>query len=69
MGKQGEGAVVGIGMVVIGAAMFVVFGYFLDVQTPVVGLRQMGAVIAVLGVVELAASWWSGSRRRRDDLV
>lgn len=35
------------------------FFAFLDVETPVVGLRQAGLVIAVLGVIEIAATGWS----------
>lgn len=69
MGKQSKAAAAGIGMVVVGVAMFVVFGYFLEVQTPVIGLRQVGAVIAVLGVIELVALRWGGARKREDDLT
>lgn len=63
MSKQGKGIAVGVGMVVVGVILFVVFGYFLEVETPVIGLRQAGAVIAVLGVIELVAVQWGGARQ------
>lgn len=40
-------------MVAVGLVLFFVFA---DVETPVVGLRQLGAVLAVLGVIELVMS-------------
>ena len=69
MGKQGKGIAVGVGMVVVGVVLFVVFGYFVEVETPVIGLRQVGAVIAVLGVIELVALQWGAAGRRGDDLL
>ena len=54
----------GIGAVlaVAGLVMFVVFH---DVETPVIGLRQAGLVIAALGLIELAVAGWSMLRSRR----
>jgi hypothetical protein len=62
MGKHGWCLVGGAAMVVGGLAMFFTF---LDVETPVVGLRQAGLVVAVLGVIEIVATGGSmaGSRR------
>lgn len=48
-------------MIVAGLTMYFAF---LDVETPVVGLRQAGLVIAVLGAIELAATGWSMIRSR-----
>ncbi|WP_461170817.1 hypothetical protein [Arthrobacter sp. Z1-15] len=69
MSKQGKGIAVGIGMVVFGVVLYVVFGHIVKVETPVIGLRQTGAVIAVLGIIELVALQWGGARRRGDDLL
>lgn len=65
MNKQRWALVTGAAMVIGGLAMFFVFH---EVETPVVGLRQAGLVIAVLGAIEIAATGWSmiGSRRSRD---
>lgn len=65
MSKHGWTLVVGAVMVIAGSVMFFAF---LDVETPVVGLRQAGLVIAVLGVIEIAATGWSmiGSRGPQD---
>lgn len=65
MNKHGWALVVGVIMIIGGLVMFFAF---LDVETPVVGLRQAGLVIAVLGVIEIAATGWSmiGSRRPQD---
>ncbi|MGC4805746.1 hypothetical protein [Micromonospora sp. DT233] len=62
MNKHGWAFVVGTVMIVGGLAMFFAF---LDVETPVIGLRQAGLVIAVLGLIEIAATGWSmiGARR------
>lgn len=62
MSKHGWGIVVGAVMIIGGLVMFFVF---LDVETPVVGLRQAGLVLAVLGVIEIAATGWSMTRSRR----
>lgn len=62
MGKQGWHLGIGAVMVVGGLAMFIAFR---DVETPVVGLRQAGLVIAVLGAIEVAATGWSMIRSRR----
>lgn len=56
MAKNGVAALVGLLMIVGGLVMFLVLR---DVQTPVIGLRQAGLVIAVLGVFEVGAVWWS----------
>lgn len=65
MNKQAWALVAGTATVIGGLVMFFVFH---DVETPVVGLRQAGLVIAVLGAIEIAATGWSmiGSRRSRD---
>lgn len=64
MGKQKTGATVGVGMIVVGIAMHVVFGYFVEVKTPIIGLPQVGAVIAVLGLIELIMTIRGNSRKR-----
>jgi hypothetical protein len=54
---------------VIGALMIigggVLFFAFLDVETPIIGLRQVGIVIAVLGVIEIAVTGWSMIRSKQ----
>lgn len=62
MSKFGWALVVGAVMIIGGMVMFFAF---LNVETPVVGLRQAGLVIAVLGVIEIAATGWSMIRSRR----
>lgn len=56
MSKHVAALLVGAIMVIGGLVMYFVFH---DVETSVVGLRQAGFVMAVLGVVELAATVWS----------
>ncbi|NKT14656.1 hypothetical protein GS979_07445 [Rhodococcus hoagii] len=65
MSKHGWALAVGAVMIIGGLVMFFAF---LNVETPVIGLRQTGLVIAVLGVIEIAATGWSmiGSRRPQD---
>ncbi|WP_336662579.1 hypothetical protein [Leucobacter sp. USHLN154] len=65
MSKHAWALVVGIVMIVGGLVMFFAF---LEVETPVIGLRQVGLVLAVLGLIEIVATTWSmvGSRRTRD---
>lgn len=50
-----------------GAAMtvagLVLYFAFADVETPVIGLRQLGVVLAVLGVIELAVTGFALRRR------
>ncbi|MBN9748460.1 hypothetical protein DMP23_46500 [Amycolatopsis sp. A1MSW2902] len=58
-GKLGQIAV-GVLMVVVGAVLYFVFH---DVETPVVGLRQVGVVVGVIGVLELVAVAWRASRQ------
>lgn len=65
MSKQAKGIFSGVGMVIVGVAVYVVFGHFLEVETPVIGLQQVGAVVAVIGVIELAALWLTGSDKRK----
>lgn len=63
MSKHGWAIFVGTVMIIGGLVLFFAF---LGVETPIVGLRQTGMVIAVLGVIEIAATGWSmmtGSRR------
>lgn len=62
MSKLGWAFVVGAVMIIGGSVMFFAF---LDVETPFVGLRQAGLVIAVLGVIEIAATGWSMAKARR----
>lgn len=69
MSKHGKGIAAGVGMVVLGTAMYVVFAYVVDIETPIVGLRQAGAVIAVLGLIEILALRWGGTRKRENDLI
>ena len=52
----GAGAV----MAVAGLVLYLAFA---DVETPVVGLRQLGVVLVVLGVIELAVSGVALRRR------
>ncbi len=65
MSKHTGALAVGAVMVIGGLVMFFAFR---DVETPVLGVRQTGAVIAFLGVIEIAATAWSmfGSKRRHD---
>lgn len=65
MDKRNKGVALGVGMLVVGIAMHVLFGYFVDVETPVIGLQQVGAVVAVLGLVELVMTMRDGTRKRR----
>ncbi len=62
MSRHGWALGIGALMIIGGLVMFVAF---LDVETPVIGLRQAGLVIAVLGAIEIAATGCSmiGSRR------
>ncbi|GLY65569.1 DUF5708 family protein [Amycolatopsis taiwanensis] len=53
MRKHAWSVVAGAVMVAVGLVLYFVFH---DVETPVVGLRQVGAVVAVLGVIEVAVS-------------
>ncbi|MDJ0336570.1 hypothetical protein QMG83_15180 [Salinibacterium sp. G-O1] len=62
MNKHGWKFAIGAVMVVGGLVLFFAF---LNIETPVVGLRQAGLVIAVLGVIELAVTAWSMNRARR----
>ena len=50
----------GVVMTAVGVVLFVAFA---DVETPVIGLRQLGVVLAVLGVIELAVSGVALRRR------
>ncbi|MBF6330291.1 DUF5708 family protein [Nocardia transvalensis] len=55
---------IGVVMVVVGVVLYFVFR---DVETPIVGLRQAGVVLAVVGVLEVAGSgyaWWRASKGR-----
>lgn len=65
MSKHAWAFVVGVIMIIGGLVMFFAFR---DVETSVIGLRQVGLVVAVLGMIEIAATGWSmvGSRRPRD---
>lgn len=58
---------VGVAMVVGGGALWL---FTRDIETPVIGLHQVGLVVAVLGAVEVVASGAPlvrPSRRRRLD--
>lgn len=61
MGKHVASVGIGVVMIVAGVVLFLVFA---DVETPVIGLRQLGAVLAVLGVVELGVSGFALLRGR-----
>lgn len=65
MNKHDGALVVGIAMLIGGLVLFFAFS---DVETPVIGLRQAGAVIAILGVIDIAATVVSkiGSTRPQD---
>lgn len=62
MSKHSWSAVAGIAMTAVGLVLYFAFA---DVETPVVGLRQLGVVLAVLGVVELAVSGYALVRANR----
>lgn len=62
MNKHGWEMAAGAAMIIGGLVMFFAFR---DVETPVVGLRQAGVVIAALGVIELVATGWSMIRSTR----
>ncbi len=57
--RTAVGVWTGVGLIVLGAVLATVFA---DVETPVVGLRQVGVVLAVIGVVDVVATL--ASRRR-----
>ena len=42
----------GVGLVVLGAVLALAFA---DVETPVIGLRQAGVVLMVIGVIDVVA--------------
>lgn len=55
---------VGVLMVIVGAVLYFAFH---DVETPVVGLRQVGVVVGAIGILELIAVAWrarAGASRR-----
>lgn len=60
-GKYASVFLIGVVMILGGLVLFFAFQ---DIETPVIGLRQVGAVIAVLGVVEVAVTGWSKVRSR-----
>lgn len=65
MSKHVWSVAIGAVMTVAGLVLFFVFQ---NVETPVIGLRQLGLVLAVLGVVELTVSGFAllrPSTRRR----
>lgn len=62
MSKHSWSVVAGIAMTAVGLVLYFAFA---DVETPVVGLRQLGVVLAVLGVVELAVSGYALVRANR----
>lgn len=62
MSRHGWNLCVGAVMTLGGLVMFFAFH---DVETPVIGLRQAGLVIAVLGLIELVVTGWSILRSRR----
>jgi hypothetical protein len=47
-------------MTAVGVVLYVAFA---EVETPVIGLRQLGAVLAVLGVIDMAVSGLALRRR------
>jgi hypothetical protein len=62
MGKQGWAMIVGIVMIVGGLAMYVAF---MDTETSVVGLRQAGLVIAVLGAIDVVVTGRAAMKSRQ----
>jgi hypothetical protein len=60
MSKHAWSLGAGVAMTAAGLVLYLVFA---DVETPVVGLRQLGAVLAVLGVVELVVAGVALRRR------
>lgn len=65
MSKRTKGISAGVGMVIVGVAMYAVFGHFIEVDTPIIGLQQVGAVVAAIGVIELVAVWWHSFDKRK----
>lgn len=59
MNKKLWELLLGLAMVAAGLVLYFVFN---DVETPVIGLRQAGLVIAVLGAVEIAVTAWTMTR-------
>lgn len=43
---------IGVGLVVLGAVLALAFA---DVETPVIGLRQAGVVLIVIGIIDVVA--------------
>ncbi|MFC3690274.1 DUF5708 family protein [Aquipuribacter hungaricus] len=43
---------IGVGLVVLGAVLALAFA---DVETPVIGLRQAGVVLIVIGAIDIVA--------------
>ncbi|ALG10254.1 hypothetical protein [Kibdelosporangium phytohabitans] len=62
MGKHVASIGIGVFMIVAGLVLFLVFA---DVETPVIGLRQLGGVLTVLGVIELGVSGFALLHGRR----
>lgn len=48
--RTGLAVGIGAGLVVLGAVLALAFA---DVETPVIGLRQTGVVLVVIGLIEL----------------
>jgi hypothetical protein len=59
MRKHLVSVVVGLLMVYVGLVLYFVF---FDVETPVVGMRQLGVVLAVVGAIEVVVSGIALSR-------
>ncbi|WP_166389725.1 DUF5708 family protein [Nocardioides ochotonae] len=62
MSRHARDLCIGASMILVGLVMFFAFH---DVETPVIGLRQAGLVIAALGLIELVVTGWSMVRSRR----
>jgi phosphoglycerol transferase MdoB-like AlkP superfamily enzyme len=62
MNKHAWSLIAGIAMTGVGLVLYFAFA---DVETPVIGLRQLGVVLAVVGVVELAVSTYAVVRSNR----
>lgn len=62
MNRHAVSVAAGLAMVLVGVVLVAGFG---DVRTAVIGLRQLGVVLVVLGVVEAAVSGYALARSGR----
>jgi hypothetical protein len=59
MSKNAVSVGAGVVMTAVGLVLYLAFA---DVETPVIGLRQVGLVLLVLGVVELLVTAFTMAR-------